>query len=370
MNVFARRGPVGLYIHIPFCRHKCSYCDFASMAGMEEWIEAYTDAVVRDLEGKAFLLADKSVASIFFGGGTPSLLEPDQVARILEACRSGMAIKKDAEITLEMNPESVSRGKLAEYQSAGVNRASIGVQSLDDEQLEFLDRIHTADQAREAVEDVFRSGFDNVSVDMMFGLPGQTMKSWMAQLREIMSWGVRHVSLYQLTAEHGTPLGRRVADGSVSLPDDGAEFFDASEALLESFHFDHYEISNYARPGYECSHNVGYWENRDYLGVGAAAHSKLDGRRWANGKSVESYIKETLRSGPTVVENEKLTPQMIETERLMLGLRLRRGVPVDETAITTKIEQMIADGMLEIEEGRLRASRRGWRLLDSMLARL
>lgn len=361
----------GIYVHIPFCRHKCFYCDFVSMAGRDDLIDGYIDALEFEVATRCDLIKEKTVVSVFFGGGTPSMLYVEQVARVLDALRENTKFSRSPEITLEMNPESVEYEKLLGYKDAGVNRVSLGIQSLDGGDLKFLQRVHTADEARRAVEDVFQAGFENVSVDMIFGLPGQTMKSWMAQLREIMTWGVKHISCYQLTAEPKTPLGEKTEKGVIVLPQEqGDEMYDAAETLLDSFHFVHYEISNWARPGYECAHNVGYWEGRDYLGLGAAAHGKVDGKRWENVRSVEGYIEGTLRMGSAVAESEKLTPQLVRSERLMMGLRLKKGAPLEEITMTPAVEEMVSDGMLEVTGGRLRATSRGWRLLDSVLARI
>lgn len=363
--------PIGVYVHFPFCRHKCFYCDFVSIAGREDLINGFVDALELEIATRADLAKEKTVRSVFFGGGTPSMLYPEQVERIMGALRGALRFGGEVEVTMEMNPESVSPEKLAALAAAGVNRASVGVQSLDDGQLALLERVHTADDARRAVRDVFNAGFSNVSVDMMFGLPGQTMKSWMTQLREAMTWGLSHLSLYQLTPERGTPLEEKVREGKVGLPgEEAAELYDAAGDLLASFHFRRYEVSNWARPGRECVHNMNYWENGDYLGLGAAAHGKIDGKRWENERSVEVYIERTLKTGSAVAETEKLTPELVRMERLMMGLRLEKGVPVEEIEITPAVGEMIAKGMLEVRSGRLSATSRGRGLLDSVLERI
>ncbi|MGK7344245.1 MAG: radical SAM family heme chaperone HemW [Candidatus Nitrospinota bacterium M3_3B_026] len=365
-------NPIGVYVHFPFCRHKCFYCDFVSIAGREDLIDGLVNALELEISTRADLAKEKAVRSVFFGGGTPSMLYPEQVERIMATLRKALRFGDDVEVTMEMNPESVTPERLAGFIAAGVNRASVGVQSLDDGQLAFLERVHTADDARRAVRDVFAAGFENVSVDMMFGLPGQTMKDWMTQLREAMTWGLSHLSLYQLTPERGTPLETKVREGNVALPppEETAELYDAAEDLLASFNFRHYEVSNWARPGRECAHNMNYWENGDYLGLGAAAHGKIDGKRWENERSVEGYIERTLKTGSAVAETEKLTPGLVRMERLMMGLRLEKGVPVEEIEITPAIGEMIAEGMLEVRFGRLAATSRGRRLLDSVLEKV
>jgi len=362
---------VGVYIHIPFCRHKCFYCDFHSVTDKEWLIAEYVHAVVSEIKYRAKADGGHRVATIFFGGGTPSLLKPAQVKKIINAVTKSYAVGPDAEITIEANPESLTPPNLQGFYKAGVNRVSIGVQSLKDDLLKRLDRIHTKEQALMAIKQAFDAGYLNVSADMMFGLPGQSVGGWIEELEEVTtSFQLSHISCYQLTPEPGTPLGRQVARGSIELPTAGSEYFDKTEWFLKKRGFGHYEISNYARPGYESVHNAGYWEYRDYIGIGAGAHSLMEGERWANVKSIDSYIARAQKTGRAVRRKENLTKQMIQTERLMMGLRLKKGISLEGITITEGITKMINERLLKRTKNRLLATAKGWRVLDSVLTEL
>ncbi len=361
---------VGIYVHVPFCRKKCVYCDFHSLEDEEERIDEYLAMTVRELTGQADAVRERPVVSIFFGGGTPSLLDGDQIGAIVSTIRSAYRVTRDAEITIEMNPESVTSRKATGWRQAGVNRASLGVQSLNDDQLAALGRIHTADQARGAFETLRDADFPRLSVDLMFALPGQTEKEWAATLRNVLDWGPDHLSAYELTVEPGTPLFDVVESGSVSTNELGARMFDATEAILSAHNFAHYEISNYARPGAACSHNLGYWELRDYLGVGPGAHSLVDGVRWSNVKNLSAWLARVAASGAAVADSERITDGMRRTERLMMGLRLADGVPYTPDLAGPGVERAIADGSLLITDNRLHASPHGWRLLNTLLPSL
>ncbi|VAX22009.1 Hypothetical radical SAM family enzyme in heat shock gene cluster, similarity with CPO of BS HemN-type [hydrothermal vent metagenome] len=361
---------IGVYIHIPFCRHKCFYCDFHSVTGIEERIEEYVNAAICEIGRWSVKARGHNVRSIFFGGGTPSLLQPAQVKKIITAVTKNYEVESGAEITMEANPESLTLSKLRGYLKAGVNRVSIGVQSLNNDLLKKLDRIHTKEQALTAIKLASDAGFKNISADMMFGLPGQNVTGWLKELEELTTCELNHISCYQLTPEPGTPLGRQVAKGSIELPEAGAEFFNKTERFLKKREFGHYEISNYAKPGYESVHNTGYWEYRDYIGVGAGAHSAMEGERWANVKSIAPYIAKVRRCGRAVYKSEKLTSEMIQTEQLMMGLRLKKGIPFDGIAMTEGITKMLSTGMLKKTRTRLLATAKGWRVLDSVLAEL
>ncbi|MBI4666202.1 MAG: radical SAM family heme chaperone HemW [Nitrospinae bacterium] len=361
---------IGIYIHIPFCRHKCFYCDFYSLPGREEFVEPYIGAVVKETVLRSQDTGRLDVASIFFGGGTPSLLAPGQVERIVLAVAAAHNILPGAEITLEMNPESVTLDKLAGYKACGVNRVSIGAQSLNPAELQALERIHTPRQAQEAVEMAISTGIENVSVDMMFALPGQRVGGFIAQLAEVCRWGIKHLSCYELTPEPGTALGKAVELGEVALPDNGDEFFDASERFLGGEGYEHYEISNYARPGFECLHNIGYWEYRDYLGIGSGAHGLIGGVRYENARGLEEYLRLAGSGALPTVSQEMLTPNQKYTERLMLGLRMKEGIQYYDNEITPRLLKLIDQGMLEFSQNRLKTTPGGWRLLNSILEKV
>ena len=363
---------IGLYLHIPFCKKKCFYCDFYSVTDYDEIVDEYIDALIAEIKAQSILTKSRKIGSIFFGGGTPSLLSPAQVEKVINSIDKNMCLLPNAEVTLEMNPESVTKERAQEYLSAGVNRASMGIQSLYDDKLKFLQRIHTADDARKSYSALVTAGFENISVDLIYGLPDETMKEWTAQLREVAGWAPAHISCYELTEEPDTGLYDSINKGEIVIDkEDGVRFYEACEAILESFHYRHYEVSNYARPGMECVHNIGYWQNRDYLGIGAAAHSLMEGVRWWNFKNVEGYIDAVQKAGGAVAEKESLSPQNVQTERLMMGLRLADGIAFSENEITGKIKTQIDARFLEHIDGRLRATRhKGFRLLDSVLVEI
>jgi oxygen-independent coproporphyrinogen-3 oxidase len=362
--------PIGVYIHIPFCRRKCSYCDFPSVEGREGLVDRYVSALQSEIELWGKTAHGAVAASIYIGGGTPSILDTEQVSRILRAVMENFTVLPRAEISIEMNPESVTMEKLAGYRKAGVNRVSVGVQSLDDAELKFLERVHDAGQARKAVKMANDAGFENVSADLMFAIPGQTVERWPERLREAADWGVTHMSCYELTPEPGTRLAVAVARGEVILPENGADFFDETERTLESLGFVHYEISNYAKPGFECAHNIGYWEYRDYIGAGSGACGTMGGVRTENVRDPDKYVERVETSSTAVSREERLTPDNMRLERLMMGLRLKDGVQLAKVEITKNIETLVNDRFLEIHGGRLKATARGWRVLNLVLGDL
>ena len=322
----------GLYIHIPYCIRKCAYCDFVSyqdrgrmgayLAALQEEMCLYEDAC-----------RDVMFDTVFVGGGTPSLLDAGEMQALLSALREHFTIARDAEVTVEANPGTLNREKLTGFLCAGANRLSIGIQSLDDGILRAIGRIHTAQEARQAVSLASETGFSNINVDLMHGLPGQTVETYLATLEEASSMpGVTHVSAYSLILEEGTPLARSVAQGAVSLPgeDETADMQDAGIALLAEKGFDRYEISNFAKPGFTCRHNVNYWENGMYLGLGVAAHSafRLGGRwlRWSNPEDPETYFARIDREIRPSAEPQVIGPEEEQFETVMLGLRMTDGI--------------------------------------------
>ncbi len=355
---------VGVYIHIPFCKKKCVYCDFHSETSAGELVDRYVNAVKKEIELRAGEVSNRDVVSIFFGGGTPSILSPANIMSIIGSVCDGMNVEPEAEITIECNPESLTEAKADGYLEAGVNRISVGVQSTNDERLRFLGRVHTGNEARKAVKRVFKAGFTNVSVDLIYGIPDQSKEEWIEQLREVSDWGVKSLSCYELTKEPGTPLW----DMDFQTGDSEGELFDITERLLQKYGFEHYEISNYARPGFESLHNTGYWEYRDYLGVGASASSLIRSVRRENVRGVDRYIG-VIEEGDTCREGslERLTTERERLERLMNGLRLRRGIDSFPIEVTDGMRKMIENGALELCEGRLRTTKRGFRLLDTIL---
>ena len=274
----------GLYVHIPFCETKCIYCDFYSVETRDQHA-AFLSALHREIDMRAAVLPDDVVFhSIFFGGGTPSLLTAGELSDLLDALRSRFRFNTDAEITVECNPGTVDEEKLRGYRSAGVNRLSFGVQSFHADDLQFLSRIHSAEEAEAAIRAAHAAGIANVNLDLMFSLPGQTPKHWMYNLERARALGTTHLSCYSLTVEQGTPLARMVQRGMVSMPpeESDAALFEQTMETLDGWDFRQYEVSNYAKPGFTCRHNLTYWRHEDYLGFGPSAHSTWLGRRWWN----------------------------------------------------------------------------------------
>lgn len=335
---------LGAYIHVPFCRSRCNYCDFNTYAGLDHLIEPYVAALEWQIchASGAAPDAQVDVPTVYFGGGTPSLLAPEQVERILSALRGSFRISKTAEVSLEANPGAVSAAYLRRIRAIGVNRLSLGVQSFDDGALASLGRIHTAEQARESLRLARQVGFDNVSLDLMFGLPGQSLIAWQQTLSEAVALRPDHLSLYALTLDDDTPLGKAVTCGECVVPDGdaAADMYESAEAMLEKAGYVHYEISNWCLPRRECAHNLIYWRNQPYLGFGAGAHASLPlpavattllrdapdpGDRWvrfSNVRRPEVYIASYERGSSPVDEVETLCDATCMAETMFLGLRL------------------------------------------------
>lgn len=376
---------LSVYIHVPFCRKKCLYCDFVSIEGSPVSRDHYVATVVREMELRSEMLAGPAtVSTLYIGGGTPSLLDPEQIGSLLDAAGRCFDLAGDAEITLEVNPGTVTAASLAGYQTAGVNRLSIGVQSLDDAMLALLGRIHTADEARAAVSLARSAGFDNVGIDLMHSLPGQTLAHWEQTLRDAISLGPEHVSSYGLTLEEGTPLCELHERGGFSLPDEeaAAQMYESAMDLLPAAGFEQYEIANFARPGYRSRHNQVYWERGNYLGLGVAAHSFLDspgyGRRWHNPADIGEYCRLISAGMLPAVDDMELSRQDALGETLFLGLRRLEGVSLEvfrlEFGVTIAdafpgvVERHLANGLLERGGGRLWLSRRGLLLANRVFA--
>ncbi len=312
---------LGLYLHIPFCRSKCAYCDFCSFAGREGDMPAYTDALCRELRARA--VPHRTVDTVYLGGGTPSLLPAAELERILAAVRENYTLAPDAEITCEANPGTVDFEKFSLLKSLGVNRVSLGVQSLSDRALRALGRIHTAEEAKEAYRAARRAGLENISLDLMTGLPGETPEELAATVRGLLALQPEHISAYSLMVEKGTPLATSPLCATVPDDDAAADAMEATAAALEQAGYRRYEISNYAKEGFESRHNLRYWRGQDYLGFGVAAYSYIGGVRYGAPRDLDGY----LAGRPlTPVDREKLDDGDRERERVMLSLRLSEGI--------------------------------------------
>ena len=319
----------GIYIHIPFCVRKCPYCDFYSITDFSR-IPAYLDALHQEMA-----LAEKiplQFNSLYFGGGTPSVLSPDQVASLCGKAFSHFNFSDDVEITLETNPGTVDSNRFKAYRAAGINRVTVGVQSFSNDRLRFLGRIHTADEARDAVEAAGTAGFDNICLDLIYGIPGQTEDSWIRDLETALSYSPDHISCYMLTCEPGTPLDNDRLRARFKPMDDqnlGA-LFRATGRFLSERGYDRYEISNFARcPAKQSRHNSKYWVSAPYIGLGVSAHSFIDPVRYWNHRNVEDYIADISNEKPPRAGNELLTRQQRIIEEIFLRLRTGRGIDMD-----------------------------------------
>jgi oxygen-independent coproporphyrinogen-3 oxidase len=388
--------PLSLYLHIPFCDTKCSYCDFNSYAGLESLIPDYTDALRRELRLWSPRFADDTVPTVFFGGGTPSLTPLPHMRTILETLRGAYRVEPDAEVSLEANPGTVDAAYLRGLRLLGINRLSLGVQSFDDVELKALDRIHTAAEAAEALSAARTAGFENVNLDLIYGLAGQTMAGWKRNVIRALSLRPEHLSLYALTVEEGTALFTAVKRGAAPSPDADlqADMYELAQELLASAGYEQYEISNWAQPGRGCRHNLTYWRNGRWLGLGAGAHSSLGGFRFAGAGSPQAYthrVSKTAECGDSmcdpifsgmdqVVWNEPVDESMAMSDTLILGLRLMEGVSPDEfrrrhgrdlmSIFGGPIQECMDLRLLEFEDGRLRLTRQALLVANEVFTRL
>lgn len=373
-----------VYVHWPFCAAKCPYCDFNSHVRHQPPDQArYAGAFTRELAHFAALTPGRTVTSIFLGGGTPSLMQPATVAAALDAIAGLWPVASDAEITLEANPSSVEAGRFRGYRAAGVNRVSLGVQSLDDAALKGLGRLHDAAEARRAVE-LARAIFPRLSFDLIYARPAQTLEAWRAELALALDMAADHLSLYQLTVEAGTPFARLHAAGKLAVPDDAvsADFYALTQDVTERRGLPAYEISNHAMPGAESRHNLAYWRYSDYVGVGPGAHGRLtvDGvkRATLTHTQPETWLAAVEADGHGLTTDAALTLAECADEMLLMGLRLREGVRLGRYAAVNG--RGIDDGRIRFlqshrlvertRDGRLRATRNGWLVLDSVVADL
>lgn len=316
-----------LYFHIPFCVRKCLYCDFLSAPGNAGQIEAYMTALLSELKGRAGAYADRTVSSVFLGGGTPSLVPCGRIEALMEAVRSHLRLSDNAEVTIEVNPGTVDLEKLNAYRRAGINRLSIGLQSAKDEELVSLGRIHNFRQFLDTWENGRRAGFDNMSVDVMSALPGQSIESYRETLYRILKLESppEHISAYSLIVEEGTPFESLAKAGKLALPDEESErtMYMETEIILKEHGYRRYEISNYAKPGFACRHNCGYWRRTDYLGLGIGAASLIENVRFRNGSDLCRYMEQPLGRREEI---QVLSMQEQMEEYMFLGLRMTEGV--------------------------------------------
>ncbi|MEM1020112.1 MAG: radical SAM family heme chaperone HemW [Pseudomonadota bacterium] len=368
----------GLYIHWPFCVSKCPYCDFNSHVRETVPETRYRDALVTEIRTAGVRAGHPPLGSIFFGGGTPSLMDAETVAAAIAAAKQAFSAEDDLEISLEANPSSVEAAKFAGFAEAGVNRVSLGIQSFDDDALRFLGRAHDANAARAAIETAQRA-FDRVSIDLIYALPNQPRANWQSQLDEALSLGTHHLSLYQLTIEPGTGFEGHVKRGTLTPMDEdrAADLFEFTQERLEASGLPAYEISNHARPGDECRHNLVYWRGQPYAAVGAGAHGRwLDPDGWyatAAHKKPERWLEAVEKRGDGIAETTALSHTERAEEMLMMGLRLRQGINLSlaEAAIDQNaLRALEEDRWLTLLDGQLKLTDKGWPVANQILAQL
>jgi oxygen-independent coproporphyrinogen-3 oxidase len=363
---------LALYVHWPFCVSKCPYCDFNSHVRQSVDQAAWRDALLRDLAWEAEAWPAGPITSIFFGGGTPSLMEPATVAALIEAAERHWGLAAGVEITLEANPSSVEAARFADLAAAGVNRVSLGLQSLDDHALRFLGRAHDCAEGLAAL-DIAQRCFDRVSFDLIYALPGQSGEAWAAQLGRALGFGTGHLSLYQLTIEPGTRFAAMAARGELAGrdPDEAASLYELTGEMTASAGLPGYEISNHARPGEESRHNLAYWRYRPYLGVGPGAHGRRGGSATQRHRKPENWLSALERNGHGICEETALSLEEQSTEALLMGLRLSEGVElgaVEERLDLGAVERLEGHGLLKRNGGRLIVTPAGRLLLDGILA--
>ncbi len=320
-----------VYIHIPFCEHKCIYCDFYSIITKDN-ITAFLYCIKREINYYADLHAsNRLITSIYFGGGTPSLMIPSYIQKIIELIRKRFEVSSDVEVTLETNPGTVEEQKLKEFKEIGINRLSVGIQSFDENELKFLTRIHDKQTAIDTVFKAKESGFENISIDLIFNLPGQTKNRWMKNLETALTLPINHISTYSLILERGTILNKMVLDGKVKMQSDDydADLYETTIDFLTKKGFYQYEVSNFAKDGFECMHNNSYWHYKDYFGFGSSAHSFIDGKRYWNFSSLKKYISEIEFSNHAVAGEEYPNDEQKLNEYVMLALR-GSGIMIEE----------------------------------------
>ena len=370
-----------LYLHIPFCIRKCSYCDFLSFAADESLKARYAGQLIEEIHAKSAAFADREISTLFIGGGTPSILKAESLAQIMAAVRADFALAADCEATIEANPGTLTADWLETCRAAGLNRLSLGLQSADDGELRTLGRIHTWEQFLASYGMVRRAGFENVNVDLMSALPGQSLASWERSLREVTALEPEHISAYSLIVEEGTPFCERYSGaGAKLLPDEDTEraMYRAAKEILGRAGFERYEISNYAKPGRACRHNIGYWTGEEYLGLGLGASSYVDGWRFSNTGDMERYLaagraemcgnRDGCGHKAAFYESVTRTTEQSRMEEFMfLGLRMVRGVPEDEFArrFGKTMDEVYGPVLRQMEElGLMEKDGAFWRLTE------
>ncbi len=370
---------IELYLHIPFCAKKCAYCDFLSFPQGIDVQKRYVDRLIEEIETASAGFRDTTVTTVFVGGGTPSILKSEEIVRIFDALRKYFNIEETAEISMEANPGTVTKDKLLDYRRAGINRLSFGLQSADNRELQLLGRIHTYEEFLESYRLARECGFENINVDLMSALPGQTVESWLETLNKVAGLKPEHISAYSLIIEEGTPFydmyGEDRGEGLLPDEDSEREMYHQTKQVLKELGYDRYEISNYARPGFECRHNVGYWTNVPYLGLGLGASSYINGTRFCNTYDLEEYLYGILGNRQ---EETVLNEQDMQEEYFFVGLRMVRGVSLKQfeerfgvsadEVYPGLLERMTREGTAEIVNGDFRLTEYGMDVSNYVMA--
>lgn len=365
---------LGFYVHVPFCSTRCGYCDFntytAEELGAGVSRTTYADVVIREIRGaRKHVHDDRKVSTVFFGGGTPTLLGAGDLVRILETIRTEFGLADSAEVTTEANPDSVSPAMLEELRAGGFTRVSFGVQSLAPHVLATLDRTHTPGRALAAIAEARAAGFEHVSADLIYATPGETQVDLAQTLSAVLEAGVGHLSAYSLIVEEGTRLASLVRRGEIPMPDDdvAADRYRLIDEAATAAGLQWYEVSNWSRPGEECRHNLGYWRDGDWWGAGPGAHGHLDGRRWWNLKHPAAYARALEEGLPPVAGEEHVDARGRELERVMLGMRTREGIPA---AGLPDVDALVAEGLVTVADDRITLTPAGRLLADAVVRRL
>ncbi len=373
---------ISLYVHIPFCVKKCRYCGFFSTQYDQHDADEYLQALGQEAVGYADLYRNASFSTVYIGGGTPTACSPEQLNALMSLLNRSLPIAAGAERTIEANPNSLSADHLSALRKSGINRISLGVQSFSDEVLKFLGRIHDSDTAVRAFRQARNAGFDNISIDLIYGIPSMSDHQWQETVSQAIELEPQHISAYCLSLDDGSRLKKEVDAGGITMPGDEstAAQYDAAVVLLRRAGYERYEVSNFAKPGYECRHNINYWERGEYLGLGPGAWSCIGRRRWRSVPDVETYCSR-IRSGSPVIEEEEAIDQDQEArELLMLALRTSKGLDLDryETAfgidrgreLREKAEPLIKTGLAIVEQGQLRLSNHAFLIAHEVFLRL
>lgn len=365
------REKLSLYIHIPFCAKKCLYCDFPSWQGCESYFEDYTESLLNEIKNGERIYSDYDISTIFIGGGTPTVLSPKLLGKITDAVLERYNVESNAEITSEANPGTVDGYKLKEMKAMGINRLSFGVQAWQNNILKALGRIHDRETFLKNLDEAKNAGFENINCDLMFSLPNQTFKDWMETLENFSKLDIQHISAYSLIVEDGTPFKKMQEEGRLLLPDEETDrkMYSAANEILAKNGFERYEISNFAKNGFESRHNITYWETRPYIGFGLGSHSYFQAERYNNTYDLKEYIAANGDAKKLRENKEILTDKEKEEEFMFMGLRMKKGISTDEfsrrfgrdiySVYGEKIEELLDEKLIEKKENRIMLTERG-----------